>query len=146
MCDSFIFSGNIVGLADDLFSADCRATMITWRCSTMPFLLGFQNGTDPVTDIIFPYGQVVPVNASTSFIVTVGAYPGAVYAPVSLEITVPYLNGSNVYSICRVEVISVGSNLPCVNQAAMNASVQYYTQLVTRLILFTPTHRYVKHC
>ena len=96
-------------------------------------MLGFQNGTDPVTNIMFPYGQVVPVNASTTFVVTVGTYPGAVYAPVSLEMTVPYLNGSNVYSICRVEVVSVGSNLPCVNQAVMNASVQYYTQLVAFL-------------
>jgi len=70
---------------------------------------------------------IVPVNASTEIRINIATYPGAVYTPVNLEITVPYGNNSNIYSICRVEVLSVGNYLPCVNMTALNASVQYYT-------------------
>lgn len=95
----------------------------------------------------FEYGSsVVSVNASTDYRLSVVAYPDAVYDPfyleitclpgvhlydpVYLEITVPYDNTSTVFSICRVELVSVGSNLPCVNQTKVNASVTYYSTYV----------------
>jgi len=57
----------------------------------------------------------------------VSAFPEAVYDPVYLEITVPYDNSSTLFSICRVELVRVGNNLPCVNQTSINSSVTYYS-------------------
>jgi len=70
---------------------------------------------------------VVSVNASTDYRLSVSAYPDTLYDPLYLEVTVPYDNTSTVFSICRVELVSVGRNLPCVNQTSINASVTYYT-------------------
>ena len=82
----------------------------------------------PVSWTYFAYGtSVISVNASTDYRIAVSAYPYALYEPVYLEITVPYDNTSTVFSICRVELVRVGSNLPCVNQSRINASVAYYS-------------------
>ena len=90
-----------------------------------------QAATSPVSSTFFQYGSsVVSVNASTDYRLAVSAYPGALYDPVYLEIAVPYDNTSTVFSICRVELVSVGSNLPCVNQTKINASVTYYSMYV----------------
>ena len=84
-----------------------------------------------MTTTFFEYGSsVVSVNASTDYRLLVSAYPDALYDPVYLEINVPYDNTSTVFSICRVELLSVGSNLPCVNRKKINESVTYYTMYV----------------
>ena len=88
------------------------------------------------------------VNASTDYRLSVAVYPDTLYDPVYLEVTVPYDNTSTVFSICRVELVSVGSNLPCVNQSSINASVTYYSTYV-RLVLhyFRPSVRLsASHC
>jgi len=95
-----------------------------------------QPTTSPVTSTFFEYGtSVISVNASTDYRLTVSAYPDAVYDPVYLEITVPYDNVSTVFSICRVELVSVGDNLPCVNREKINSSVTYYTMYAPLLYL-----------
>jgi len=87
--------------------------------------------TSPVSATFFEYGtSVVSVNASTDYRLSVSAYPDALYDPVYLEVTVPYDNTSNVFSICRVELVHVGSHMPCVNQSKVNASITYYSMYV----------------
>jgi len=84
--------------------------------------------TSPVSWTYFAFGtSVISINATTDYRVSVGAQPDALYDPVYLEITVPYDNTSTVFSICRVELVRVGSNLPCVNQTRINDSVIYYS-------------------
>jgi len=78
----------------------------------------------------------VSVNASTDYRLLVSAYPDAIYDPVYLEVTVPYDNASNIFSICRVELVSVGSNLPCVNQESINASVVYHSMYACYMLLY----------
>jgi hypothetical protein len=85
------------------------------------------NTTSPVVTSLFKFGtSTMSVNQSTDYRLLVAAYPQTLYTPVYLEITVPYDNSSTIFSICRVELVNVGSNLPCVNRTAVNSSVQYF--------------------
>ena len=93
-----------------------------------------QASNSPVSWTFFQYGSsAININASTDYRLAVSAYPDALYDPVYLEISVPYDSISTVFSICRVELLSVGSNLPCVNQRKVNSSVTYFTTYVTCL-------------
>jgi len=97
-----------------------------------------QATTTPVSSTYFQYGSnVININASTDYRLSVSAYPDALYDPVYLEITVPYDNISTVFSICRVELLSVGSNLPCVDQRRVNESITYYSTYDRLILSFT---------
>ena len=42
-----------------------------------------------------------------------------------VEIILPYENDVAMMSLCRVEVVRVGKNLPCVRMDATNAGIVY---------------------
>jgi len=101
-----------------------------------------QAATSPVSTTFFQYGSnVININASTDYRLSVSAYPDAVYDPVYLEITVPYDNISTVFSICRVELVTVGSNLPCVDQRRVNESITYYATYDLLILSLTVTFK-----
>ena len=90
-----------------------------------------QAADSPISSTYFQYGNnIINKNASSDYRLSVSPYPDIIYDPVYLEISVPYDNVSTLFSICRVELLSVGSNLPCVSQSKVNASVTYYSTYV----------------
>lgn len=76
----------------------------------------------------FEFGDdKVFINATTDIRMSVSVYPGVIYSPFTIEVSTPFYNNSNLFSICRMELTQVGRNLACLNQAILNSSVLYYS-------------------
>lgn len=56
------------------------------------------------------------------------------YEPFELEVMGQFGDGTAAARVCRVEIISVGRRLPCVDKDTLNAAVDYTTTTDTRVI------------
>jgi len=88
----------------------------------------FQTGNAPNATMAPKFGtNSVYMNASTDIRLKISTYRGVIYSPFTVQINMPQTpdNLTNLFSICRAEVVNVGMNMPCFNQIAANNSISY---------------------
>jgi hypothetical protein len=67
----------------------------------------------------------VPIGGAVDMLITITTLPNVYYSPMTLDFIMPVVNGTPVFTICFAEIVSVGRNMPCVNQTALNSTFQY---------------------
>ncbi len=84
--------------------------------TTVPtFSLAYNTGTN----------GAVPIGAAIDMRITIGTLPNVYYSPMTLDFIMPIANNTPLFTICFAEILSVGRNMPCVNQTALNSTFQY---------------------
>lgn len=66
----------------------------------------------------------VYIGASSVVMYDIYTKGGSVISPMDMEFIMPF-NTSAVLSVCRLEILYVGKNMPCLNVTAVNNSVIY---------------------
>ncbi|XP_070193766.1 uncharacterized protein [Littorina saxatilis] len=67
----------------------------------------------------------VTIGGAGQFLVTISTKRNTVYSPFDLEALMPNSTGATQVSVCKVQVASVGKNLPCLVPSAINSSISY---------------------
>ena len=69
--------------------------------------------------------DTVPIGASRDIRVAITTKPQAYYSPLNLEVILPFKDGYPMMSLCRVEVVHVGKNVPCLNATFVTEEMLY---------------------
>ena len=72
--------------------------------------------------------DTVPVGGSRDIRIKIQTMPADFYSPMDVEIILPFENGLPIMSVCSVEVVRVGQNLPCVDMEYLNTLIDYTTR------------------
>lgn len=85
-----------------------------------------QDESTPDFNMTYLFGSdQLYMRSSAVILYEISTMPGAAYSPMDMEFILPFANDSAVLSVCRLEVISAGSNLPCFDVESVNNTVVY---------------------
>lgn len=67
----------------------------------------------------------IRIGGAGQFLVSITTKRNAVYSPFDLEALMPNSTGSTQVSICKMQVHSIGTNLPCLLALSISDSITY---------------------
>jgi hypothetical protein len=81
------------------------------------------------------FGSQVYKGASSVAIYDIHTQGGSTYSPMAMAFTMPF-NETAQISVCRLEVLFIGKNMPCLNGSAINDQNVTYSSKYCNLYLY----------